>query len=736
MRRVAGAVGALLLAAAVSTAGEARAQAIRPAPGLSPGRMPPPPTAPRVTPGVEGPAGDLRARFGVDVALRLLRSTDADERLRGLERAAATRTPEALALLERVSGAGVPGGSPVDGVARQDPRALLVVVRGLAAWTDKEPARTALENLLNEPAQAPLMRTAAGAGHDPAADEADSVARVLLARQEAAIALAQSGVSASLEALVAIARSGKPGQAAALDALAMHPPVTPLLGGVTLTTPGTIALAAALGDLRSLAAILGAVHASDPALRAAAVAALGQCGDARALEVARDAAKDKDSRVRVAGAEALVHLGAPDAAPFVELLVGDDATARDGLRIARDAHSEGVTKAAAARAVASADPELRALAIVALGRQGSQAAVGALAALVGDAQLAGDAADALARSPSPAAMAVIEAMSAVPATRRLAGRAYFVRRSVRGQRSARGDALLAALAASGDGADRALGVEALVALGERGLAHALEDRDPRVRRAAAMGAMALDAGSASQVLTARLAAEQDETTRYVLAAGLREGDAGGLVPTTTLLDRAQAGGPDAPLAALALARRADEELAVKVDALLGSRDPVMRAHVARGLAASKAPDATGRLARAYTWEPVAEVRRALVEALATRGGNERTAPSLRGALELAARLDPDRVTRAMALRAVDGLDGLDGHAEARRRTPAREVAWLRLVAAEGAVLPRELAGTLVDPAGLALPIVFDEDGYALVPGLPPGDTRLRLAPRLPAYEAR
>ena len=288
-------------------------------------------------------------------------------------------------------------------------------------------------------------------------------------------------------------------------------------------------------------------------------------------------------------------------------------------------------------------------------------------------------------------MATIEAMAAVPATRRLAGRAYFVRRAVRGERSARGDALLATLAASGDGSDRAVGVEALVALGELGLVHALQDRDPRVRRAAAMGAIALGhAESTTAALTGRLAVEPDETTRYVLAVGLRDGDREGSVPTTTLLDRAQAGGPDAPLAALALARRADEELTVKVDALLASRDPVMRAHVARGLAASKAPDAAGRLARAYTWEPVAEVRRALVEALAARWEATRTAPSVQEALELAARLDPDRVTQAAARRTLDGR-------EPRGRAPAREIAWLRLVAAEGAALPREVTGTLVGP---------------------------------------
>jgi HEAT repeat protein len=727
----------VLLALATGAGTEARAQPMptRPGAGISPIRVPPPQQAtPRTMTLVEGPAENLRGRFGVDVALRLLRSTDVDERLRGLERAAATRSPEGLSLLERASGAGLPGGfdprAPIDGIARQDPRALLVVVRGLASWIDREPARTALENLLRESSQAFTTRSPPTA-RDPAADEADNVDRVLLARQEAAMALAQSGATGPLEALLAAARSGGPGQAAALDALAMFPPVTPLLGGVALTTPGTVALAAELGDLRSLGAMLGAVHASDLALRAAAVAALGLSGDARALDVAHEAAKDKDPRVRVAGAEALAHLGAADAAQAVELLAADDATARDALRIAQEVRSEGVTKAAAARAVASADPELRALAVVALGRQVSPSAVNALVTLAGDPRLAGDAMDALARSPCPAAMTAIEAMATVPATRRMAARAYFVRRAVRGERSGRGDALLATMAASGDGTERALGIEALVALGERSLKHALEDRDPRVRRAAAMGSIAVGNADTTnaETLTARLAVEQDETTRQVLSVGLVEGDPGGRVPTTTLLDRAQAGGPDAPLAALALARRADEELAPKVDALLGSRDPVMRAHVARGLAASKAPDTAGRLARAYTWEPVAEVRRALVEALAARSGKEKDAPSVRDALELAAHLEPDRVTRLLAQRALAGLAGPG-------RSPGREVAWLRVVAAEGAGLPRDLTGTLLDARGTALPIVFDEDGYALVPGLSPGDSRLRLAPRLPAYDSR
>jgi hypothetical protein len=46
-----------------------------------------------------------------------------------------------------------------------------------------------------------------------------------------------------------------------------------------------------------------------------------------------------------------------------------------------------------------------------------------------------------------------------------------------------------------------------------------------------------------------------------------------------------------------------------------------------------------------------------------------------------------------------------------------------------------MVATVVGADGLARPVVFDEEGYALVPGLPPGEARVRLAPALPAYES-
>jgi HEAT repeat protein len=678
----------------------------------------PAPTAPVAPPGV-------REHFGVDAATRLLRSPEATERLRGLERIAATHTPEALGVLERAAGATAPGGfdprAALEGLARKDPRALLVVVRGLASWIDKESARDALAAVLGAPAQA--LALLPGTSADPEGDETLGAARVLLARQQAALALASSGLPLALEALMAAARSGGSGQEPALEALALVPPSSPILGGVALTTSATIALAAGAGDLRSIDPMGGVLGASDPGVRAAALAALGASGDARVAAAARDQAQDTDPRVRVAAAEALARLGAPQAEGLVSALVADDATCLDGLRIARLVQGAGATRAAAARAAASSDLALREAAIEALGRQVDPLAVQALVALAADPAVQGDAVGALARSPSRAAPVAIETLAASPATRRLAVRAYLVRALARGETSARLDALLASLARSADAAERAVATQALVALGRAPLEVAVADPDPRVQRAAAMGALALPSAQARRALSSALTGVRDAAARQVLLFL----DGGGSVPTLELVDRARGGGPDAPLSALALARRDDEAVRAVVDALLSSHDALVRAHAARGLASSANHDAVGRLAQAYAFEPDLEVRRALVTAIAGRV-DDADAPSRRDALALAASLDPDRTVRAIARRAV-------ANAPPAQPPEGRQVAWLRIVPAVGASLPSAAAALVVAADGLARPVVFDDDGYALVPGLPAGEARLRLAPRLPAYES-
>jgi hypothetical protein len=276
-------------------------------------------------------------------------------------------------------------------------------------------------------------------------------------------------------------------------------------------------------------------------------------------------------------------------------------------------------------------------------------------------------------------------------------------------------------------------VQATIALDPAELTRALEDPEPQVRRAALLGAMSARAVDDAS-LVARLAKEVDEPTRELIIGLLIERGADSSVPTHALVDIVEAGRPGAPLAAMALARRMDTDLAPRIDALLASSDPILRAHVARGLAASSARDAVGRLAEAYAWEADTDVRRAIVEGLAAMPGG--AAPGRARTLELAARLDPDRITRWTAEHAQPVAVGEIGHdTTVERRVEARDVAWLRLVNAPGATSSLVTTGALARPDGLARIVAFDADGYALVPGLPAGVALLRLAPRLSAYEA-
>ncbi len=673
---------------------------------------------------------DLRARFGIELAARLVRSEDADERLEGIERATDVASTEAIGLLVRALESG--------GAARQDARAMVAVARGLSPHTTQAEARTALQNIVNS---APTTSFAKGSARpmQEAPDAVLELGRLELARATAALALAASPDAHARDMAFAVARGAGTGQALAASAILAAPfAQASTFGSLGLLTPPLIRLLASLGDLRALDPIRNAARSGDSPTRTAALLALADMGDTRALEPARAAAKDVDPQLRAAAARALVLLGAPEGPRAVEALIADDATALAGAHLAETVAEDGVVKALAARVVTSSDLELRRALVAALGRSRGRAAIEVLARLATDPVLEGDAAVAIARSPSDAAGPALLALLAAPEgtkTRRLGARAIVVRAIVRGERDVRAREALGRMAASRDGADRAAARAALVALGEREPGPALADPDPRVRRAVALAAQAVGRSDVARVLLARLAHETDPVARLVLSAGLVDGDPEGHLTTVALLDRAEAGGPDAPLAAMAFSLRAQKAREGKVDALLLSSDPVIRAHAAMGLGKSLAKDGSGRLASAYAYEPDAGARRALVLALASRTQDE-AAPDRRASLQLAASLDPDRGVRAIASRALAGLPG------PAAPPPIQEVAWLRLETTEGnplatrdtGVQPAPPTAALIRPDGLAIPIAFDEDGYAVVV-VPPGDVRLVLAPRLPAYEA-
>lgn len=666
----------------------------------------------------ETSAKALRRHTGTEVVARLVQSADAGERLRGIERAASIGSPEAIAVL-------------VDALERAphiraDARAMLTMARALSRLAHHERARAGLLVIVGS--SGPEARGRSPAPRGSAAAE-DSAERAELARGTAALALARSGDDRALESLYAKARAGGNGQAAALLALRAHPPREPgFFGTANAPVPASvIRLIADLGDLRALDVLHVTARSTDAQVKAAALLALAELGDHRAAALARAALHAPDVRLRAAGAEALVVLGAPDRGEAVAALLSDDATAAVGLALAERAPSPALTAPVAARALQRGRAEERAAAIRALGRSPDPAAAQALARaeLIGDGELSYLALSALARSPAPNAGALIVEQLAGRA-RSLAARAYVVRALTRGERLTTGDEALAALARSRDARERALGAFARVALEGASAAELWSDPDAGVRRAAAMGTLARQPSRESaRALLGRVADEPDEATRQILSAGLLGGDPDATVKTSTLVELVESGGGGAPLAAFALARRADERSAARIAQLLRSSDALVRAHAARGLARAELPDATGRLANAYASEAELEVRRAIVTALAARG-EDASVPARRKTLEIAADVDPDPVVRAAARRGLAGRSPMIEAAE-------REVAWIRVAHGGSEATAEPFSGAVLRSDGVAVPFAFDDEGHALVP-LPPGPSRVVLAPRLPTYE--
>ena len=593
----------------------------------------------------------LRGRFGSDRAEVLMRGGDSEQVRQGIVRAAVAGTPEAVALIVAQAEA-----------TNNDDKTLVDLARALGPFAAQEAARQQLIQLLNATSHA---------SHN-GRPSVVSGARVELARQIAARALVASRDPQALDAVYSAARESGTGQQNALRALASDPGAA---AAGPLALPNGAAGAHALaqsGDLRALDLLLTKAQGNiDASTRAACMVAAAQLGDGRVRPLAIAAFADPDAHVRSAAGEALVLLDAPERFRAVVQLLGADDTAAAAVRLAHRAQDLEVVKALASRLKVISDVGGRQDVIAALGRGvATDEGLKVLASYAADPVLGGDAVHAIARSPNPAATRILETLASTPALRRLAVRGYVLRVLVRRERSSALDGVLDALRGSRDPADRALAAFARVALGQASARDHLEDADASIRRAAAMGALAGFDGQnlpAAGDLLARYIRETDDATRAVLAIGLLDGDAKEVVPTRTLSLRVEAGGADALLSATALGARKSDALKDTLDGLLASADPVMRAHVARGLGASEEPSATGRLAEAARYEADA--------AGTPRGGDRPRAARVR------ARAHRD----AAGHRA---LRSRSPHARHRRARPRRRDVARALASARGGVAPR------------------------------------------------
>lgn len=636
------------------------------------------------------PANDsLKARTGFAVAARLVRSEHEETRLQGLERLGQVGSPQALELLTKAL--------EPSGAARSS-RERLTAVRALAPHA-KVPAVRAL-----------LGRVAVGVGSSgERSDELDA-----LVRDTALLIIARSGETEDLELLgKALRQPGRLSESAGAALLA-YPPreLGPLLKGRFAPTRELVRVLGELGDQRAFLPLREFVKRGAPEIRAEAALSLTRLGAFETVELARHWLRsERQPALLEAAARILATARAPEASAAIESLLASKDGRAQGLALAFETGLPELVPALS-HALASAQDEQERVIVAALGRARSDAAVAELERALSSAERAPLAAHALALHPSDAASEALSRALRGDRTRRDALRAAVVRKlalgiDVRGVKEA-----LDALSASREPADRAVFGFARAALDPGALGALLRERDPLLVRAAARAVLV--SGNAAP-LAERLVHEQDALTRAQLAVALAFEAGRARVPTSTLFELLESGSPSAPLAALAIAGRDSEILRPRVEALLASGDPLVRAHAALGLGVCESPTAVGLLERAYRFEPDRTVRRAIVVGLSQRSEATRRRP-----LKLAAELDPDATVRQAARLAHAG------HALSPLPLGVTS-AWLEVEsrpAADGEVVPVAMIG---QPGGAVIPAVADPDGRIVVPGLGSGPLVVRLA---------
>jgi HEAT repeat protein len=276
--------------------------------------------------------------------------------------------------------------------------------------------------------------------------------------------------------------------AAAMGSSGMSEAVSPLLGHLDDTSPEVreeVARALGrIGDARAVVPLIGKVQDSVPDVRKATARALGELGDLRAASALMLSLQDSSADVRLEAVGALGRLRSDEATPAIAPLVeaGEAPEIAPGAFSGRPSPATGVGSG-----------EVRAAALRALGRIGSESAVKILlAALSRDepTSLRSPVRDALASAGKPAVTALVSLLAGSPSPTSAAGAAL----------------VLGALGASeGEAAIiRAMqrGVlplkQGLHALAQIGGASALptvlellDDRDPTIRKEAIRAATAL-----------------------------------------------------------------------------------------------------------------------------------------------------------------------------------------------------------------------------------------------------
>jgi HEAT repeat protein len=619
------------------------------------------------------------------VAQRLLRSPQLDDQLRAIERLASQNDYAAIQILVQAF-----ADNPTLSV---DPHVRIEAVRAFAPFASRDPVRAWLVTWTT--ASSPTGRSG------PLVD---------LAADQAALALAASANSRAVEQLViAVAEGGDTADRAARALLAHPPPnLEPLLHPQSLESPRVVDLLGHLGDLRVVPQLRKLIDKADIDVRVAAAVALARLGDASGAKIARDwIAQDGSTHaLRIGAARTLTLSRDPLAPRAIAILLADPATRAEGLNLAELAPTPQLSPTLAGLlTIAQGQDRVRILA--ALARCGGPLAARTLEPLLQAADH--DAAFALAHCRGREASDALARSLANPKTRRIAARASLVRHAELASEVEGLTDALDALSTSADSSDRFVGLFGLVLMDRAAIEQHDDPREPLAMLAACSAAIALPT-SERVPCTRHLATTTDPVVRDGLAGSLLGMTSYAAVSTSTLLDWTESPRVSAPIFARLLGPRDGESYRSRIERLLASGDPDVRAQIAIGLGSSPQSSAASLLTRAYAFEPDPFVRRAIVLGLATRQSTIG-----RVWLDRAARLDPDPLARSLARHGPRNPSAGQGD----------QMLWLRLSTSQ-APTPGAYPVRLTLPNGSSTVVVTAPDGQALVPGMPPGPVRIRV----------
>jgi HEAT repeat protein len=437
-------------------------------------------------------------------------------------------------------------------------------------------------------------------------------------RAAAAMALAQSDSVAARAALSQALHGDKESAEHAAAALLAHPPTA--LDFLATGSNPNVTLARLLGDLgdqRAFPVLRAWIRVGTTDVQNEAALSLTRLGAYETTELARHWLQQTPSLERQRTAtEILLIAGSSDSEAALLDLARHPKQTATFMALALRFPSAGVVEPILARLDSASVEELPSL-ISILGRAGTAKAVTYLGQALVNPRFAELASFALGQCTAARAADEVRRALGDERKRPWALRAALLRKLHFDESNADLKDDFETLARSNKSAETALGVWGLSALDGNYASQALESTDP-IRSAAAARTALLQNESFFITAAHRLAKARSEHERFLFSFALLDDHAGDEIPTESLLLLASKGAAYSPLAAYALARRADPELRALLSEFLNASSTALRAHTALGLGQSRDPGATALLVSRYRRELDWRVRWAIVTGLGRR----------------------------------------------------------------------------------------------------------------------